>query len=109
MITEHKLELYDITIVVLKDCKPRAAHRLYKEKYGRSIKNTFNKHQLGCVFVAHHNLIVWVSDSTDINTVAHEAVHAAIRVLDYCGITFDAKNDEALAYLVGYISEIING
>ena len=39
------------------------------------------------------------------NTVAHECVHAAWDVLDYVGVKVSADNQEALAYLVGFITE----
>lgn len=40
---------------------------------------------------------------TSPNTLAHEAVHAAWRVLDMVGITIDSENHEALAYLTGWM------
>lgn len=39
------------------------------------------------------------------NTVAHEAVHCAWAILYGAGVGVDAENDEALAYLVGWLVE----
>ena len=47
----------------------------------------------------------------DVNAVAHEAVHVAMQILHISGVRFNActtaghstKNDEALAYLAGWI------
>lgn len=37
------------------------------------------------------------------HTLAHEAVHAAHLLLDYAGVVIEPQNDEAMAYLVGFI------
>lgn len=42
------------------------------------------------------------------NTLAHEALHAAWRVLDIVGVEASSDNHEALAYLTGHISEVVN-
>lgn len=39
------------------------------------------------------------------NTLAHEAVHCGWRILDLVGIDIEAGNHEALAYLVGWLTE----
>lgn len=46
-------------------------------------------------------------DCCTINTITHELVHAAWRVLDHVGVTVDSGNHEAFAYLVGYLAENI--
>ncbi len=38
-------------------------------------------------------------------TVAHESVHAANMIFKYCGCKVDTENDEAYAYLVGWIAK----
>jgi hypothetical protein len=48
-------------------------------------------------------IIVWV-ESGDVNTVAHEATHAAWRILQYAGVPVSCANEESLAYLVGYLT-----
>jgi hypothetical protein len=37
--------------------------------------------------------------------ITHEAIHAALAILDYCGIQIVAGNDEPLAYLAGWIAK----
>lgn len=39
----------------------------------------------------------------DLQTLVHESVHAAWRILTYLGVEVDEDNHEALAYLVDYI------
>jgi hypothetical protein len=38
------------------------------------------------------------------NNITHEAIHAAINILDYCGVKTTVDNDEPLAYLAGWIA-----
>lgn len=40
-----------------------------------------------------------------INTVAHEAVHVAMDVLDTCKVDFTQESHEILAYLTGWLVE----
>ncbi|QXO09637.1 hypothetical protein pEaSNUABM11_00213 [Erwinia phage pEa_SNUABM_11] len=46
-------------------------------------------------------------EAIDAELIAHEAVHAAWRCLQWVGITVDVDNQEALAYLVGWIAKEI--
>lgn len=39
------------------------------------------------------------------NTIAHEAVHCAWRILDLAGVEVEAGNHEVLAYMTGWIVE----
>lgn len=48
-------------------------------------------------------VVLWVRYKYDHPTIAHECVHAAMFILDSCGVEISQKNDEALAYLVEYI------
>ena len=41
----------------------------------------------------------------ELNTVAHEATHLAMNVLSFAEIETSPDNHEALAYLVGYVTE----
>lgn len=41
------------------------------------------------------------------NTIAHEALHAAWRILDEVGVVVDKPNHEALAYLLGWVVDQI--
>lgn len=53
-------------------------------------------------------VIVIIHHNASIGVISHEAVHAANEILDYVGIDMSYKNDEAQAYLVGYIAEFIH-
>lgn len=52
-------------------------------------------------------VFVWVLRQKDramtLDSLAHEAVHAALRILHTRGVKVDPDNDEALTYLVGHI------
>jgi len=41
-------------------------------------------------------------------TLAHECVHAAWRVLELVGVKSDVDNQEPLAYLTGWIARQVN-
>lgn len=45
----------------------------------------------------------WLQDPTDVATLAHEMVHAAVAVLERAGVLISPENDEALAYLVEHL------
>jgi len=49
--------------------------------------------------------VVWVDSmpEVDICIISHEALHAAVNILDRIGIALTPENDEALAYLHEYI------
>lgn len=55
------------------------------------------------------HLTVWVDgDRLDgaemVDTIAHEAVHAAAQLLDHIGQAADRHDSEALAYLTGWVA-----
>ena len=43
-----------------------------------------------------------------LSIVAHESTHAAMCILDYVGVEFDAENQEPVAYMIGWIAECID-
>lgn len=69
----------------------------------------------GQVFVFNHGetrlayigVVFGGVEDADANTIAHEAVHAAWRCLQWVGITVSVDNQEALAYLVGWVAQQI--
>lgn len=69
----------------------------------------------GQVFVFNHGearlayigVVFGCVEEADANTIAHEAVHAAWRCLQWVGITVTVDNQEALAYLVGWMAQQI--
>lgn len=52
---------------------------------------------------AYGVLVLWLVDASDMPSLAHEAVHAAGRILDLHGVKLDPSNDEPMAYLVSWI------
>ena len=48
------------------------------------------------------DVVMYVGDPRP-ELIAHEAVHAANEILGLAGVEIDAKNDEALAYLVEWV------
>jgi hypothetical protein len=42
-----------------------------------------------------------------IDTIAHESLHAALDMFDYVDATVDTKNQEPLAYLIGFIASCV--
>ena len=43
----------------------------------------------------------------NINTAAHEAVHACLDIYDYCGVIIEPQNQEHATYFIGYLTECI--
>lgn len=48
---------------------------------------------------------IYVKDGEDAGTVAHEACHLTNFVFDYISHDLDLVNDEAQAYLLGYLTQ----
>lgn len=48
-------------------------------------------------------LILYIGDTRQSDTLVHECVHVASFILDMAGIPVTSKDDEALAYLTGYV------
>ena len=53
-------------------------------------------------------VLIWLRKEITVGVIAHEAVHAAHFIFDAIGQDADNSNDEALAYLVGWIASLIN-
>ena len=52
-----------------------------------------------------HSYVMYVKSSADIGTVTHEATHLTNFIFDYLGQELDVCNDEAQAYLTGYLTQ----
>lgn len=52
-----------------------------------------------------HRLCVHVVDRNNHRTIAHEIYHAASRIMEWVGMYPSAANEEAYAYLIGFITE----
>ena len=51
--------------------------------------------------------LVWFKEEPSVNTIVHECVHIVNRLFMDIGLELDERNDEAQAYVTGYISELI--
>lgn len=67
----------------------------------------------GLTFTLNNGVdVIWISSEVQeqpklINIAAHEATHAMFRIMDSIGIKRDDNNEEAFAYLNGYITQEI--
>jgi len=65
------------------------------------------EHVTGQHLIAENNGIVvhviWIRDKNSIATIAHEALHCAISILEDRGVKYGKDNDESLCYLLGQI------
>ena len=113
------IPIYDYPVLLATDMK--GASKVFYNAYQESISLNDAK---GILKQASYEVsaTVWVNEITngdgdtvcgmmmvcnkrDTNTVAHEATHLAMKTLEFAGVEIDYDNHEALAYLVGYITE----
>lgn len=59
--------------------------------------------KLGGVLIRFRNRL-----DISFENVTHESVHAAMCMLDYCGVKFHADNQEPIAYLAGWVADCID-
>lgn len=57
-----------------------------------------------CVIIVINTL---KDDNDNINTFAHESLHATMDILSTCGVKYSEDSCEAYAYLMGYITECV--
>ena len=50
-------------------------------------------------------ILMWVADETDMATIAHELTHVTFSILHRAGVPISFENEEAAAYLLGYLFE----
>lgn len=68
-----------------------------------SVNRRMNPEPMGGVLIRFKN-----KSAMTVETITHEAIHAALEVFDYVGAIVDTKNQEPFAYLCGYIARCIN-
>lgn len=70
----------------------------------------------GCKDLSQYSAITYQTDGDiyvyfegvpSLSTVAHESVHIADYIIDSTGLIYTSKDDELLAYLVGYVFSMI--
>lgn len=54
----------------------------------------------------NHFWMIFKESKLDMNTIAHEVVHAVNNIYISRGISLDARNDEPQAYLTGWATEV---
>ncbi len=97
------MPLYDwarIRVIFTSDIAKSSERRGYKDK---AVART--------IFEGKGVFTIILRRRPDVNSVVHEAAHVAMQILHISGVRFNAcviaghstKNDEALAYLVGWI------
>ena len=57
------------------------------------------------VVVIHDNLVKEKDKLYQINVCAHEALHAAQDILEYCNITLNRETSETYAFMVGWVTQ----
>lgn len=84
--------------------------------FKRSVVIANKKHALknsGCRSLSDYDAItyqkkgvvfVYFGKRATVESVAHEAVHIANAIIDDCELYYNSKEDELLAYLVGYLT-----
>lgn len=115
MVKHLKVEIYDITVVFL--INPTKVEfetfyhdnvtRINDEEYKQMYKDVFNNDTCaGFTFVLGCGSIVfYVKEPYSEHDVAHEILHTTNDILGSRGITADFDNDEAQAYLCGYLTK----
>ena len=53
------------------------------------------------------DVYVYFDGKPSMDTIAHESVHIANYIIDNTGLIYTSKDDELLAYLVGYVFSTI--
>jgi len=63
--------------------------------------NPKGKFRFWCKGAGYENKIGIYADSLD--TLAHECLHASLRIMDLIGMPVDCEHDEPIAHLAGYL------
>ena len=73
----------------------------FDESYYAEAKAVQQKEPLlGGVLIRFQDLKAMTTEN-----IAHEAVHAAIEIFDYCDCRIDVDNQEPFAYIVGWVAK----
>lgn len=108
MIREHVLDVYEVRLVLAST--PKDVKKL-RRRYGDQIDHAaFDGMGSTSTLEGSNDIVIYVDGSQPrlkmVNTVAHEAYHAAGFILDSVGQPFD-PGTEAMAWLVGWLAEWI--
>lgn len=97
----HKLPIYSGAIVMYKVESMTDLNHLFYLNATDDYESFVFKHPLAAQF------IIVIKGNTRHSVIAHECVHLANLIFNYVGVKLDSHNDEAQAYLTGYIFETI--
>lgn len=107
----HKLAIYPVTLFIYKGLD----HKQYKKQVLKDsnglasqkfIDATSTDDFRAIVHSYHGNVVIrFIEKKPSVGLVAHEALHATCRIMDYVGVKMCEDSEEAWAYL---LQEIIN-
>ena len=91
-------------------------NKYFAESYTNNLLRTDNLDEYGAVTwctITHklskrRGILIMLRPNMTNNDITHESIHGAIDICNDLGIKFDYENNEALAYLGGYISKCCN-
>lgn len=52
-----------------------------------------------------HRILIHIDSAGNHRSIAHEIYHAVNKTLEWCGMYPNAANEEAYAYLIGFLTE----
>ena len=115
--------IYSVDIVVAKNIGYKKLNKYYSYSTGEDLEESIENSvatTAKCIRRSDNKpvvLILWNKDLPSykvdhkkgymINTMAHEATHAAIDIWDYIGEYIDANHSEPVAYFIGWVTECI--
>jgi hypothetical protein len=115
-------EIYKSSLLYIYDCDYKELEKYCRKKFEVEDDDSFEHLRVadGTVFKLNHKegaqRIVWIQEFKMtpywLGVLAHETVHAIVRLLDHKGIPYTSNDnqDETFAYLMDYfIAEFIRG
>lgn len=103
-IKQFDIDLYHRRVLVffsIKEAEKACPGLTGERSFGAQV-NRVEDDKSGCEYIS----LTFNGDRHMTNEIiAHECVHIGVAVLDLAGIPVSSKNEEALAYVVGYCNE----
>lgn len=96
-----KVPIYGDTITISQDWEALC-------KLAPSLAEEFPVAPHGAVIHSDSGLYLFLEKGHTISTLAHECLHLGYAILDHRGVEVCPRNHEALAYLVGWLTEHVN-
>ena len=111
LLYEFELHIYPRKLWVAVDCSNDYLKQYFDEVIPLDITQYTTVYDTGTKGkVAFGGIIIcfWYKKYMSVENIAHESTHAALEVFDYIGSKVDLKNQEYLAYLIGYIAKCLD-